>query len=178
MKKEISVEKILKDLLSNEFVLNGRIPLGYGAGMPVLKIRNDYLCLVVPYLKYQVTGEVDKTLVYPIRNTVTVLLPEGIPVGFEDMRLNEKFANLDFSLPVGVFRHEAIKDMTKQEYAKAKTEIFALYDKLICSLLYDGEYSDADDARLKELLSKMTEPSLKPMYRAISPDFYNKYMAY
>lgn len=177
MNKQVKVAEILKGLKSNEFVLNARLPMGYGFGIPVLQIKNENLCMVIPYLKYQITGEVDKTLVYPIRNLFTMLLPEQTFIGFEDLRFNSKYEKLNFSMPVGTFRHEGIKDLTKQEYREMKEELYSLYDKLISSLLYDTEFTEQDDGRIGEILKMIIEPSLKPMYRAIDIDFYNKYIA-
>ena len=131
MEKQVNVSKILKSLKTNEFILNSRMPLGYGFGIPILQIKNDNLCMVIPYLKYQITGEVDKTLVYPIRNTFTMILPEQTFIGFEDLRFDKRYAKLNFSKPVGTFRHESIKHLTKQEYADLKQELYSLYDKLI-----------------------------------------------
>lgn len=177
MEKRISVEKILREVYTSDFVLNCRMPMGYSAGLPVLQIKNGSLCLMIPYLKYKVTGEVDKTLVFPIRYTVTLELPEQNFVGFSDLAFDEKFAEVDFAQPVGFFRHESIKALTKSEYRGKRSELFALYDKLVYALVYGETFSDADDAGMRSLLKLLVEPSLYPMYRALDANFYERYLA-
>ena len=177
MKKEISLKSIIKELRTSDFVLGCRMPIGYSAGLPVLQIKNGGLCLLVPYLKYKVTGEVDKTLVFPIRYTVTVELPQGTPVAFEDLSFNARFKKVDFSRPVGLFRHDSIKQYSKQEYHALRDELLTMYDKVVDALLYSSEYAEADDIRMKELLHILPEPSLLPIYKALDSDFYAKYMA-
>lgn len=175
MNKKVNVSKILKALKTNALILNAKMPLGYGCGIPTVQIRNGYLCLTVPYLKYKMTGKVDKTLVYPIRNVATVSLPEGDVVAFEDLRYDKRFEKVDFSQPIGLFRHDAIKELSQKEYNEKIDEIYTLYDKMIAALLYGEEYSDADDLKLGELIRMIVEPSLWPIYKAIDEDFYNKY---
>ena len=87
----ISMEKVKKDLLSSDFYLNCNIPLGYTAGFPILKIMNGCLCVTIPYLRYQTTGEVDKTLVYPLRYGITLELPTLQVVAFENYEYEAVF---------------------------------------------------------------------------------------
>ena len=49
----VSIEQIKKNLKSNDFFLNCKIPLGYTAGFPILQIKNGSLCVTFPYVKYQ-----------------------------------------------------------------------------------------------------------------------------
>ncbi len=177
MDKKTDIKKLLKSLKTDDFVLGCKMPMGYSYGLPVLKIANGSLCMVVPFLKYKMTGVVDKTLIYPIRNTVTLSLPEKTFIGFEDLRFDEKFAGVEFSKPIGYFRPEKLKNVNKSEYNKLKDELYESYNKVIDALLYDGEYSEADEARMKELLNLLVEPCLYPLYKAIDKDFYEKYLA-
>lgn len=177
MDKKTDIKKLLKSLKTDSFVLGCKMPMGYSYGLPILKITNGRLCMVVPFLKYKMTGIVDKTLIYPIRNTVTFSLPEKNWISFEDLRYDEKFSKIDFAKPIGYFRPEKLKNVSKSEYNKLKDELFEEYNKVIDALLYDGEYSDEDEARMKELLGLLVEPCLYPLYKAIDKDFYEKYLA-
>ncbi len=176
MNKKIDTKKLLKSLKTNDFVLSCRMPMGYSYGIPVLEVRNGYLCMTVPYLKYHVTGEVDKTLVYPARNTITISLPDEKIVAFEDLRFNPRFAKVNFSMPVGLFRPDKLKEINKKQYEALKNELYSLYDKLIDALINDKPFSEEDNARLGELLKLLVEPCLYPIYRALDLDFYNKYL--
>ena len=68
---KLSMKEFLKQLRSNEFILKCQMPLGYVAGYPILQDVNGELCIIVPFLKYKITGKPDKTAVYPIKYTVT-----------------------------------------------------------------------------------------------------------
>lgn len=177
MDNRISIEKIIKEIKTSDFVLNCKMPMGYSAGLPVLQIKNGSLCLMIPYLKYKVTGEVDKTLVFPIRYTVSLELPEQNIIGFADLSFDKNFEKLDFAKPIGLFRHNSIKAFSKAEYQSKRSELFALYNKLANALVYGEEFTDADDIKMRELLRLLVEPSLNPIYKALDKDFYNKYLA-
>lgn len=174
--KEISVKRLIKEIKTGDFVLGCRMNIGYCAGLPILQIRNGILCLMIPYLKYKMTGTVDKTLVYPIRYTVTVELPGENPVGFSDLSVDPLFEKVDFSKPVGLFRHDSIKQYSKKQFFALKDELYSLYDKTASALVYGTPYSEADEKRMGELLRLLTEPDLFPIYRALDIDFYNKYL--
>ena len=175
--KNISVENIIKNIKTSEFTLNCKMPMGYSSALPILQIRNDCLCLTIPYLKYKVTGVVDKTLVFPIRYTITVELPENNVIGFSDLSFNKSFGKVDFNKPIGYFRHESIKDLDKKEYKAKRAELLALYSKLADSLLYGTEFTEEDNAQMKALLQLLVEPSLYPIYRVLDRDFYNRFLA-
>ena len=173
----ISVKDILNQVKTSTFVLSCEMPLGYVTGMPILQIKNEQLCLLIPFMRYRVTGQVDKTLVFPIRYTVTMVLPEQKMVNFADLSFQSQYQNVDFNAPVGYFRHEAIQHLNKQEYMALRDELMTQYDKVIGTLLYNEAYSEEDEQRMRELLTMLTEPSLLPIYKALDESFYNKYLA-
>ncbi len=172
----ISIEQIKKNLKSDDFFLCCKIPMGYRNGFPVLQVKNGSLCVIFPYLKYQITGEVDKTLIYPIHYAITMELPTEKIIGFEDYEYNADFKNMDFDKPIGYFRHDAIRQYDKKQYAALYQELMEEYDRVIRSLLGNGAYHFKDEKRMSQLLKPLVEPSLLPMYKAIDIDFYNKYL--
>lgn len=174
--KKISVKELIKEVKTGPFLLYCEMPMGYAEGLPVLQIRNGQLCLAIPFLRYQMTGQTDKTLVYPIRFVVTVLLPEGKVVGYQDLKVAPQFEKVDFTKPVGLFRHEAVKHMTKTEYTRKRKELLGMYDKVINALLYGEAYTQEDEAAMRQLLQIMVEPSQLPIYKALDEDFYTKYL--
>lgn len=171
-----TVEQIRKNLETNEFFLNCRIPMGYRTVFPILQIKNGSLCITFPYLKYQTTGEVDRTLVFPIKYAVSLELPTEKIIGFEDFEYNENFQKVDFDKPIGYFRHEAVKKYNETEYDRLYHELMAEYDKVIHVLLEGGEYDFSDEKRMAELLQLLVEPFLLPIYQAVDTNFYNKYL--
>lgn len=176
MEKTISVKEVLKNLKKNEFIMNIRMPMGYAPGLPILQIRNNYLCMLVPYFKTHMTGEVDKTRVFPIRYAITLELPEEKIIKYEDLSFHPAFEKVDFSRPVGYFRHDAIKQYNKKQYMEKKEELLSLYSKVANKLLFGSELIREDEERMKELLQILIEPSLLPQYRVMDKDFYHKYL--
>ncbi len=177
MIKTISMEQVVRNLKTSEFFLNCKIPLGYSSGFPILQVKNGSLCVTIPYLKYQTTGEIDKTLVFPLRYGISLELPAEKIIGFENYEFKSDFANIDFDKPVGYFRHEAIKQYKKMQYKNLRRELMKEYDKAANALLGNRIYGFHDENRMSELLQLLIEPSLLPLYRTIDIDFYNKYLA-
>ena len=176
MEKKFSLKETIKNIQTGSFALNCAMPIEYRAGLPILKIVNNQLCVVIPFLKYKITGEVDKTQVFPVMYTITASLPTGKIVGFEDLRFNPEFAGTDFSTPVGLFRHDAIKNLNKEAYNNLRKELYAGYDKIVNYLTNNGTYTVDDENCFKSLLNTILEPSLRPFYQALDTDFANKYI--
>lgn len=176
MNTQFSTKALIKKLKTNAFILNSSMPMGYVPGLPILCILNGNLCMKVPFLKYKVTGEVDKTFVYPTRYVATVTVPEGQIAAFEDLSLHEAFAQVCFSDPIGTFRHEAIKDLDKAAYDNLRSTLYGEYDKIVNSLTTGQTYIPDDEIRFKKLFNTILEPSLRPFYRAIDSNFANKYI--
>lgn len=176
MENKINVAELVKELKESDFFMHAGIPLGYTAGLPILTIRNENLCLRIPYLRYKITGQEDKTLVYPVRYIIDVVLPEKQVVHFEDLAYHPSFRKVNFGKAVGLFRHDAIKHLNKEAYKQERLALMAEYDKVIDMLLNGAAYSVADEQRMCKLLRMLIEPSLLPIYHALDKDFYNKYI--
>lgn len=177
MNSDFSTKELIRGLKTNEFIRSSSMPMGYVAGLPILCILNGNLCMKVPFLKYKITGEVDKTYVYPIKYVATVLVPENAVVSFEDMSLHFAFANVKFSDPIGTFRHEAVKDLDKKAYETMRSELYDEYDNIVKCLVNGKRYTLNDESRFRRLLNMLLEPSLRPFYKAINLDFANKYLS-
>lgn len=175
MNQTICVETLLRELKSSRFVLECKMAMGYTPGLPILQIRKDQLCLLVPFLKYKITGKPDKTLVYPIRYTVTVLLPEKKILAFSDLSFDRRFSSVQFDKPAGLFRHEAIQDLTRPQYRALRQELLQEYDRVAKALLFGEPYCAEDEKRMGALLRQLLEPSLLPLMRTLDMEFCRKY---
>ncbi|MBE7011237.1 MAG: hypothetical protein E7415_01025 [Ruminococcaceae bacterium] len=173
--KEINIMEFLKEEKTGDFHLNCGLPIGYVAGFPIVAVKSGKACLKIPFLKYKITGQVDKTLVYPVKYVLTYSLPEMKPIGFEDLEYNIVFKHIDFNKPIGYFRHDAIKSLTKKAYAEKKNELLELYDDLAMTVVDKKPFSDGEE--FKKVLNMMLEPSVKPIYKVLDRDFYDKYLA-
>lgn len=158
--------------------LRAIIPMGYTPGIPMLNVRNDNLCIDVPFLRYKVTGEKDKTLVYPVRYVATYLIPELQLINFQDLAYTEVAEKVDFNKPVGYFRHEAIASLDRSQYNQLRLDTLEAMGKVALSMLGQTPESSEEDRALASLMSVIVEPSLYPFYKLIAPAFYRKYMTY
>ena len=102
--------------LSKRDEVRALIPMGYVPGIPMLAVKNEYLVAIVPFLKYKITGTVDHTLVFPVKYVMEFALPESTLTAFRDLAYEEQFAQVDFNKCIGFFRHEEIKNLSKEEY--------------------------------------------------------------
>ena len=171
----MKTEEVFKSLKTNEVLLNNR-PLGYTHGLPMISHRNGTSCLVIPYLKYQMTGQVDKTRVFPPRFVVTVIMNNGCVVKYEDLAFDYRFQKIEFNKPVGLFRHAAIRQLNKEGYLRMRGQLYESLDRLGGSMMGDWEFSENDSMTLSRLISVLLEPSVKPFYHAIDKIFYETYI--
>ena len=172
----MKTEEILKSLKTNEFLLNSNIPMGYTPGIPMLSLRNGEPCLVIPFLKYQMTGEIDRTRVFAPRFVVTVVMNDGKVVKYEDLMYDSRFEEIDFKKPIGLFRHSSIKHLKKDDYNKLRNDIYALLDALSDSMTGKMEFDEMDALKINKLFSVLLEPSMKPFYHAIEKTFFETYI--
>lgn len=173
--KDINISAFLKKMKSGDFFRGCNMPMGYVADFPIISVIGEKPVLKVPFLRYKMTGEVDKTLVFPVKFVLTFSLPDMKPVAFEDLEYNKVFRKIDFTKPIGYFRHDAIKTLTKKDYAEHKAKLFTMYNQLATCVLEGQDF--ANDAEFKNLLGDLLEPSVKPIYKALDENFYNTYLA-
>ncbi len=174
----MTIIDIINDLKSSDFLLNCNMQMGYAPGLPMLTRRVEKPCILVPFLRYQIVGQVDRTRVYPPRYVVTLTAKEGRVVAFEDLAFDARFAKINFHQPVGFFRHPAVQILDKNEYQAKRHELLALINKLRCSML-DAKvtFNGADAARLNKLYALLLEPSVKPFYHALCKEFFERHIA-
>ena len=152
------------------------IPMGYTPGIPVFSSRQDELCVEIPFLRYRTTGEIDRTLVYPVRYMATYVIPEMKMVSFVDFAFTKMADNVDFNKPVGYFRHEAIANLNQKEYNDLRKRTLLGLDKLASSLLGETEEDPENENRLAADISRIVEPSLYPFYKSLSSNFFRKFI--
>jgi hypothetical protein len=151
------------------------IPMEMGMGWPILSIRNNTLCVTVPFYR-AVRKPQDNTLLFPLAYAVTATWPKGAVVTFNNLQYNSTFKNVDFSKPVGTFRHDAIKNLNKAQYEQKVDELFGLYDKLIDCIQNNEPFEGEDEEKFKEDLSLLMEPSLKNAYMVLGNKFFQRFI--
>lgn len=172
-----SMEALMNSIKTDAFVRAAKIPLGYVPDYPMITGTIEKPVLVIPFLKYKVTGVVDKTLIFPVRYVLVYDLKEKKFTGFHDLTKIREFDDFDFEAPIGLFRHESIRDLDKNAYREKQKELYQSYSAVINALLDGQQPDEKDTSALKELLGIMLEPSVKPFYQLLSPSFCQQYLA-
>ena len=170
----LSIQEFLKKINTGSAVREN-IPMGLGMGFPVLNITGDRLLVSVFYYR-SVLRPNDQTLLMPPEYKLTLDYPSGKLTSFENLRLDPRYAKVNFDKPLGMFRHEAIKHLDRDGYKKAKEDLYDALNRLIAFLGDEGEFTKEDEEKLSGLYTMMTEPSLHPFYRSLSPQFFERYI--
>lgn len=174
----MKTKEILKSLKTNEFLTHSTISLGYTPGLPMAASLNGIPCLIVPFLKYQMTGKVDATQVYAPRYVAVVEVKHGTVVGFNDLSFDKRFGQVDFNKPIGLFRHAAIHHLNKMEFDELRNKLYGMIDTLCESMEKKEEFDEMDTQRIAKLFSMLIEPSVKPFYHAIDKSFFEAYIGH
>lgn len=165
--------ELLKKIKANPAVL-AIIPAENGMGIPTFSIRKEELCVNIPFFREHYIPD-DKTLIYPFSYIVTALWDSGRIIDIYKTDYSREFYSVQTNRPVGTFRHEAVKHLSKKQYKELKYELYAEYDKLAEALTTDIEYRLEDEQKLVTLLNQLIEPSLKQFYKVLDPDFSKRF---
>lgn len=176
MNNVISVNELIKKVRTGNFLQECLLPMGYAEGYPIVRQCKGEGYLVIPFLRYQLTGKVDKTLVYPIRAAITVRARDGKIVGYQDLTADCRFTKVDFNKPIGLFRHESIRSWNKQMFLENKKKLFELYDSLLAAIAEGKPQSAEESEQMAQLLQTMVEPCQLPIYQALDGKFYECYL--
>lgn len=172
--EKMTMAKFIKNIRQN-VVSSNLIPMQLNVGWPVLSIRDKNLCVCIPFFR-SVLNTGDNTLIYPITYTITATWNKGTVVEFKNLRFDSTFQRVDFSKPVGKFRHDAVKHLNGLQYKEKRQRLFELYDKLIDCIYQDVPFEGEDKTEFKQILQMLMEPSLKPFYKALGAKFYNSFI--
>lgn len=169
--KDISMLQFITRLNKSE-IRKLLIPTECVSGWPYVSIKNGKICVSVPYFKTRSAGN-GKFYLFPLSHSLTLTWDNGVVVDFTRFSFTKDFKGVDYAKPVGTFKHEAIADMAKEEYAKKREELFNCYDELISCIEQKKEFPH--EAQMREALSLLMEPSLLPFYRRLNAKFFDKY---
>lgn len=150
------------------------IPLDTGYGLPMLEMVGDRL-LVSVFFYRTVPGKRDTTKIYPPQLIISADYPGGKIMRMNFLAACPEYCETNFDLPIGTFRHEAIKHLDKGQYKEKKNELFALIDKQIAYIGGEGHFTREDASVLRSLYTMLAEPSLYPYYKLMSGDFFEQY---
>lgn len=149
------------------------IPQNLFSGWPCIHTVGKTLCLTIPYYARTVANE--RVALYPIFCSVTI--PVNNPDRIMDFTIyahQRLWSDIDFSKPVGYFKHEALSDVkTKGEYNTLVEALFGYYDKMILAVLSRKPFEEEE--QMTELFTKLMEPGQYPQYLRLNKKFYSHF---
>lgn len=168
----ISVYKLVADFNRSDFRRKA-IPHNLFSGWPCIHTVGKTLCLTIPYYARSATGE--RVALYPIYCSVT--FPVANPDRLMDFTVyahQRLWSDINYSEPVGNFKHEALADVTtKGEYKELVTRLYGYYDKMIQAVSNQKPFEEEE--QMIELFSKLMEPGQYPQYLRINKKFYSHF---
>lgn len=169
-------DKTIKDfieMIRKSDTARSLIPMEFVSGLPIFSIRKGEVCVTIPYYFVKVQPQ-DKTLIYPLEYSITALWSNGLIVDYKNFNFVPAMKKLDFSKPIGTFRHDAIKSLNKQQYMVLKNELFDCYDSYLTCIAEKKPFEK--QKRMKELLNLLMEPCQKPMYMILGRRFFEEFL--
>lgn len=170
--ENISTYKLVSDFNHSDFRRKA-IPHNLFSGWPCLHMIGKTLCLTIPY--YARTATSDRMALYPIYCSVTfpVTNPDRL-MDFTVYAHQRLWSDVNYSEPVGYFKHEALADVkTKGEYKELVGQLFGYYDKMILAVLSKKRFEEED--QMIELFTKLMEPGQYPQYLRLNKKFYSHF---
>ncbi len=149
------------------------IPSDIVSGWPCIRMIDRRLCVVIPYFNRRPCEK--GFALYPIYCSVTIMWKNpGRILDFTIYHTLPEWEDVDYSKPVGVFKHPALKEVeTRGEYLELCSRLYGYYDEMVRAVLNHQVFEKEDE--MVELFSKLMEPSLYPYYERINKKFYSNF---
>ncbi len=149
------------------------IPAELASGWPCIRKIKGKLCVVIPYFN-RMPAE-NRYALYPIYCSVTVLwkAPEKL-LDFTIYHTMKEWEDVDYSKPVGYFKHKELEDVkTREEYIALCDKLYEYYDEMILAVLENRVFEGEE--KMTQLFSNLMEPSMYPFYEKINKKFYSNF---
>ncbi len=163
----------ISDLISefNKSELRHRIiPMEMASGWPCIHKLGETLCITIPYFLRTVTKE-RKVAIKSLYCSVT--LPVANPKRLMDFTIypyQRDWDDVNYTDAVGMFPHEALQGITKEEYKDMCESLYGCYDDLTEAVMSGAEYKGEE---MQKLFSVLMEPFHYPQYLKINKKFYS-----
>lgn len=151
------------------------IPQAAAIGWPLPRRSKDKrLYVTIPFYGFRRAAD-GKTDLFPIFATITVDWETKIVVEYADLRYTGLCPRDNPPKPVGRFPHDAVVTGTVDDYRRAKSDLFVLYDKLFDALAAGAPIDTAVATEFAALFDRLLEPGLEPQYRALAEKFVERF---
>lgn len=167
-----STYKLISEFNHSDFRRKA-IPQNLFSGWPCIHTVGKTLCMTIPYYSRSATCE--KIALYPIYCSVTfpVTNPDRL-MDFTVYPYQKTWSDIDFTKPVGYFKHPALNDVTtKTEYKELCMRLYGYFDKMVLAVMNKKPFDEEQE--MIELFSKLMEPGLYPQYLRLNKKFYTHF---
>ncbi len=168
--EKISTYQIISDFNHSDFRQKA-IPQELVSGWPCIQKIGKTLCITVPY--YARSASQKKVALFPIYCSAT------FPLGNQDRLMDftiypyqKEWRDIDYSKPVGYFKHAALEDVkTKEAYQELCREMYGCYDEMVAAIMANKPFDNEE--KMIVLFTKLMEPGQYPQYLRINKKFYS-----
>lgn len=147
---------------------------GVGWPMPFRKANGVYVTLL--FFGYGQDPDSGSTAVYPPFSMVTVDWANWRAMEYLDLRYRHPWPDDQCTARAGTFPHQAVAGLSVAEYRERRTEMFSAYDEILGHLVSGTEVPADLGMRFGERLRVLMEPGLELYYRALSPQFFGRFL--
>ena len=179
-KNEHQTEQLLKNIRKTP-LFRQLIPQEAGIGFPIPLRRKDKVFAIIPCYGFTPTTEKGKTILFPPFATITVNWKNQVPVEYSNLLFRKdepgrEWVGLQWEGKIGTFPHDALVQMTRNEYLQKRIQLLKMYDNMFSNLEEKRAFSSEWEASFKELLSLLIEPALIPYYRVLGSKFCDRFL--
>ena len=153
------------------------IPMEMVSGWPCIRNMGKTLCVTLPFYSRQISGE--RIALFPLYCSVTVPLGNRSKlVDFTIYPYQTSWRDVDYSKPIGYFKHSALSDVkTNEEYQSLCRQLYDYYDAMI-ACVREHKPTFPQESQMQTLFTKLMEPAQYPQYLRINRKFYEYFCRY
>ncbi len=170
MNSDISVKEIVSNFNKSE--LRKRImPMGMASGWPCIHRMGKNLCITIPYFSRTIRED-KKIALNSIYCSVTLVVnnPNKL-LDYTIYPYQRGWDDIDYDHPIGLFPHQALEGMKRNEYQQLCHQLYDFYDRMVESILAGQPFSE--EKEMAELFTRLMEPAHYPQYLRINKKFYS-----
>ncbi|MDJ0556374.1 MAG: hypothetical protein QNJ68_18435 [Microcoleaceae cyanobacterium MO_207.B10] len=151
------------------------IPMETSISWPIPLRQKGCVYVILPCIGVKTTTA-GQTILFPPLATLTLDWSNQAIVEYVDLKFKNPWQQEATESQIGTFPHEAIANLTVDEYKQKRSELLAMYDKMFYWLATGSSFSEEWCSDFSQLLQLLIEPSLKPYYQDLQPKFFDRFI--
>jgi hypothetical protein len=170
MKPKIPLNEMVAKFLKSKLCFH-LVPLGSSATLPIpFRLKEKLYISLYFYTGRKIEIE-NKIKIYRPHTKVVLDYSTARIVNYFDLLTLKDSNSEHWKKPIGEFPHKEIETLSLNEYKDKKSELIALYDKII-ELLYNNNSYENCKNDFRQRFYQICEPSLLPFLKNAGPTFF------